>query len=95
MPKRATNIKQIIPLILVVILLKISGCVTNVNPSNYVPEIPDRPELSEAPQFTSDEKHIVIPAADWELIRQWYLKLELELQASCLALGNSKKECKI
>jgi len=77
----------------------ISGCL-GLGASPFLPEIPARPiftgplELMECSYAGAPTKCVVALLEDWLKLRAYYLKLETELPAACLALGHGASACK-
>lgn len=92
---------------LAVILVGISGCATlglgsPATPA-YRPEIPARPMIEATPMIglctygnasEREEPCIAFLLRDYVAIRQWYLALETEAKAACLALGWDRAVCR-
>jgi hypothetical protein len=58
--------------------------------------VPERPALRYAPDIINcgDLRCVLIELEDWQSIRYWFLSLERELKAACLAAGGSPAECR-
>jgi hypothetical protein len=50
----------------------------------------ERTDVDDAPNAIC----VLIWAEDWERIREWYLTMERELKAACLASGGTPSECR-
>lgn len=83
------------------ILVTTSACATGLGASTYRPTVPERPTIEARPTVEPCALGSGEPGAcvklwlkDFETVRLWYLTLERELKAACLALGGSAAECR-
>jgi hypothetical protein len=65
--------------------------------------VPERPQLRHVPALVAcrinhvdvtDATCVLIEIEDWQRIREWYLTLERELKAACLASGGTPSKCR-